>query len=195
MKTYFTVAWFIVASMAHADERIAVKAASGRFVVTQEYKGDRDKGEGEFVEAIRYRDAAFPVVRLLGKPWPGDYYISPDECWMVRIQKIASGESIGILYRLENNGRVSEVLGFDELLWKISDQTSALKKEALFHTEVAAVYWSKNSDVLEVVLHGSAAASRDGKLESRVTYNLETHKASIKKTKVIPPEGPGADRS
>ena len=134
MKTITFITWFIVASALHAEERIAVRAASGRFEVTKEYQGDRDQGDEEFLEIVRFRDKGFPEVRLSGLAWPRFYSISPNEQWLLRTQKSGSGKSIDMLYRVEENGRVSEVLGFDELLWEVSDTTSRLKKKELYHT-------------------------------------------------------------
>lgn len=182
MKTLFAITWIIVAALAHADERIAVKAASGRFEVTQEFQED-DQGHSEFLEIVRFQDKVFPNVQLTGWSWPGVYHISPDECWMLRIQKSGSGASVGILYRLEKNGRVSEVLGFNDLLWKISDQTSRLKTKDLYHTGVAEFTWSKNSGSLEIVLHGTNFDNPSDELKTRLTYDLKTHKAAIKEIK------------
>lgn len=189
MKTISIITWFIVAATAQAEERIAVKTSSGRFEVTQEFQGHKDQDIGEFLEIVRFRDKAFPNVRLTGVTWPGIYDISPDEHWMIRTQKTGSGESIAILYHVEENGRVSEVLGFNDMLWKISDQTSRLKHKDLYHTGVASIAWSKDSKSLDIVLSGGNNAKSEDGIETELTYEIETNKATIKKVKSEPVNG------
>lgn len=123
MKTITIIAWLTASMLANADEKIAVRSVSGRFEVTQEHRGD-------IVETVRFLSPVFPSVVLPGLSWPGLYHISPDEHWLLRTQKTGSGDNMAILYRIEDNGRVSEVLGFDDMLWKASDVASRLKKEA-----------------------------------------------------------------
>ncbi|WP_353568882.1 hypothetical protein [Haloferula sargassicola] len=176
MKTTMTIAWFIVASAVHAEERIAVKASSGRFEVAQDFQGGRDQGDGEFLEIVRFRNTGFSQVRLSGLAWPGIYNISPDEHWLLRTQKTGSGESIAMLYRVEENGRVSEVQGFDGLLWSISDAASRLKRKDLYHTRVADFAWSEGSSSLEIVLRGSNASKSGDGIDCRIQYELRNHR-------------------
>jgi hypothetical protein len=175
--TIFT--WFIIASALHAVERSAVRANSGHFEVKQEYQGDRDKVDGQFIEIIRFRDKSFPEIRLLGSAWPGVYSISSNEHWLLRTQKTGSGESIAMLYRMEENGRVSEVLGFDGLLWGASDTTSRLKQKELYHTGASDAVWSEDNRFLEIVLRGSNKSKSEDGFECRIKYDLKSNRAVI----------------
>jgi hypothetical protein len=172
--TLLTVtALLALAAVSHADESVAAKATSGQFQITQEYHGD-------FLETVRFANTSLPAVRLSGMPWPGNYHISPDEQWLLRTQKTGSGESIAMLYHIEENGRVSEIMGFDDLLWKISDATSRLKKKDLYHTGVSEVAWSKDKTSLEIVVAGTNASKDGDGIECRISYNLKTNKALLK---------------
>ena len=182
MKTISLIIWFIVTSALYAEERSAVKAVSGRFEVTQEYMGDRDQGNGEFLEIVRFRDAGIPQVRLSGSAWPGIYSISPNEHWLLRTQKTGSGESIAMLYRVEDNGRVSEVVGFDSILWGVSDASSRLKQKELYHTGIAEVAWSDDNRFLKLVLRGSNASKSGDGIECRIQYELKHNRAVINKS-------------
>jgi hypothetical protein len=169
--TLLTVAAFLaLAAASHADETVAAKATSGQFQITQEYDGD-------FIETVRFASTTLPSVRLSGMPWPGNYHISPDEHWLLRTQKTGSGESIAMLYHIEENGRVSEIMGFDDLLWKISDTTSRLKKKDLYHTGVSEVAWSKDKTTLEIVVRGTNASKDGDGIECRIIYDLKSNKA------------------
>lgn len=175
----FAVAWGIIGLTAHAEERVAIRALSGQFEVVQNYQSGQGQEQGEFIEAIRFSDAAISQVGLANFPWPGIYHISPDERWMIRTQKTGSGESIGILYQLEANGRVSEVIGFNDLLWKVSDRTERLKKQELYHTKIAATHWSEDGKSLSVTLSGGNAAKSDDGFSSQITYDLESNKITL----------------
>ncbi len=182
MKTITFITWFIVTSVLQAEERIAVKATSGRFEITQEYQGDRDQSDGEFLEVVRFRDTGFPQVRLSGLAWPGIYSISPDEHWLFRTQKTGSGESVAMLYRVEENGRVSEVQGFNGLLWTVSDVASRLEQKDLYHTCVAHLAWSEDGGSLEIVLRGSNVSKSGDGIDCRIQYDLKNNRAVSKQT-------------
>jgi hypothetical protein len=84
-----------------------------------------------------FRDSRISPVTLEGYPWPGRYSISPDEKWVLRTQKTGSGDNIGILYRIEKNGRVWEVIGLTtpcgELQTRIpvSNRASSITPESI----------------------------------------------------------------
>jgi hypothetical protein len=181
MKIITSITWFIVVSALHAEERSAVKASSGRFEVTQEYQSDSDQGDGEFLEIVRFRDTGFPRVRLSGAAWPGIYSISPNEQWLLRTQKTGSGESVAMLYRVEENGRVSEVVGFDSILWGASDAASRLKQKELYHTGIAEAVWSEDIRFLEIVVRGSNASKSENGIECRIQYDLKSNRVVIHK--------------
>ncbi|RFC52154.1 MAG: hypothetical protein DVB22_000885 [Verrucomicrobia bacterium] len=181
--TLLTIAAFLaLAAASHADETVAAKATSGRFQITQEYhEYQGDKGDqGEFVETVRFADTTLPSVRLSGMPWPGNYHISPDEHWLLRTQKTGSGESIAMLYHIEENGRVSEVIGFDDLLWNVFDSNSPVRKKELYHNRVSEAAWADDSATLTIVLKGTEASSPGDDIECPVIYNLKTNKALLK---------------
>ena len=170
MRTLTITAFLALAAVSHADESVAAKATSGQFQITQEYHGD-------FLETVRFADTSLPAVQLSGMPWPGNYHISPDESWLLRTQKTGSGESIAMLYHIEENGRISEVMGFDDLLWTISDATSRLKKTDLYHTGISKVAWSDDKTTLEIVVAGTNASKDGDGIDCRISYNLKTNKA------------------
>lgn len=156
----------VAAATCLAQPEIAATAASGWFEVIQEY-------QSEHTPTIRFRDRSVSAVRLPAFPWPGIFTISPDELWVLRTQKTGSGDSIAMLYRIEENGRVSEVVGFDETLWSASDKVARLKRKALYHTGIEDSSWSDDGRRLEIVLGGSEVAESGAGIRSRVIYDLE----------------------
>jgi hypothetical protein len=123
-------------------------------------------------EKVVFEKAGLAEVPLEVTSWTGYYYLSPDDRWILRQQKTGSGANMAILYRVEDNGRVSQVQGFDARLWAVSDEVSRLKFGDLFHTGVHKVTWSMDSKTLVLKIHGTnAAASGDG-IKSEVTYDI-----------------------
>ena len=158
------------------NEENTLKSRSGELMITQQYRGKRS-------EVIRFQDPEKSAVPLPVYPWPGNYKISPDESWIVRTQKTGSGESIAILYRIEKNGRISEILGFDDLLWNNSDAISQVKKAELYHTGVESIRWAKDSANIEITLRGSNASQSGAAHEIVLVYDLAHHTISQKPTK------------
>jgi hypothetical protein len=143
-------------------------APNGKFQI-DEVLGDL------WIDTINFHDPGLPPVRLEEYPWPGDYQISPDSKWILRIQKSGSGENIGFLYQVEPSGRVSQIVGFDDSLWAISDAHSRLKKNALYHTGITSAEWSKDSHLLTLVLRGSHVEKSGDGIECRISYDVSTH--------------------
>lgn len=132
---------------------------------------DRDNHENA-AEKMVFTKAAVKEVALEIFPWRGLYYVSPDDRWILRDQKIGSGESEAILYRVEANGRVSQVVGFNDRLWFASDAVSRLKKKDLYHTGLRQVTWAADSKVIVLKIVGSHdGVSGDG-IQTLVTCDI-----------------------
>lgn len=168
------IAGWVWASALQAEERVVVKALSGRFEVVQSFQVDGSQGDGVFSEWVRFREPPFHRVSLMGWAWPGIYSISRDENWLFRTQKTGSGDSTAILYRIEDLGRVSEVIGFDEMIWRFSDAISRWKQEDLYHTGVESIDWSADSSALEITLKGSLASKSGEGIVCGIRYDLKT---------------------
>jgi hypothetical protein len=151
----------------------AATAPSGALKIQQDYKNE------EFKEELSFADPKIQAVTLEGSTWPGHYSISPDENWILRIQKTGSGDNIAILYRVEKNGRVSEILGFNCSLWATSDKTSRLKTAELYHTGVVDHKWSPDHKRLVVQLRGSNANKSGDGITTALTYDLEAHTVTM----------------
>ena len=103
------------------------------------------------------------------------YTISPDSRWLFRIQKTGSGDNVGILYRVDPNGRVSKCLGFDDALWRASDEISRLKRSALYHTGITSAEWDKTTRQLAISIRGSNNSKSEDGIESTFLYDLKSN--------------------
>ncbi|WP_367871611.1 hypothetical protein [Luteolibacter sp. Populi] len=99
----------------------------------------------------------------------GFYFISPDDRWILRHQKTELGNSIAILYHVEENGRVGSIQGFDERMWAASDSVSPIKFEDLYTAAIYSVIWSADSKTLVLKIGGSHFS--DG-LRALVSYDI-----------------------
>ena len=103
------------------------------------------------------------------------YQIAPGEHWILRTQKVGSGTSEVFLYRIEDNGRVTEVADFDSLVWAASDKTARLKAAKLYHTEVTRSKWSEDGKSLTLFLRGSNEAKQEDDMTNTVAYYVDSH--------------------
>ncbi|WP_035612438.1 hypothetical protein [Haloferula sp. BvORR071] len=107
----------------------------------------------------------------------GIYFVSPDERWILRHQKTELGNSIAMLYRVEENGRVGSIQGFDERMWAASDAVSPIKFKDLYTAAIYRVSWSPDSKTLVLKIGGSHFS--DG-LEALVSYDLSKNTFQVK---------------
>jgi hypothetical protein len=165
MNIYILALYLISgASESIRAEQVAT-APSGSFSIHQIH-------DGEWSETIVFSGSKL-TTRLSGFPWPGHYSISPDEHWILRTQKIGSGDNRAILYQIEKNGRVLEVTGFDEMLWNESDKVAKLKRNEMYHTGVDEVRWTDGK--LIFALSGSNSKKSEDGIRGSWTYDLRTH--------------------
>lgn len=131
-------------------------------------------------EKVVFAKAGLAEVPLEAIDWSGFYFISPDDHWILRDQKTGSGQSEAWLYRVEENGRVSQVQGFDARVWAASDKVSRLKFKDLFHTGVHKVTWSKDSKTLTLTIGGSNVGQSGDGITAKVTYDIAKNNLQAK---------------
>src|SRR5262245_61745166 len=70
------------------------------FTISQHY--DRKAEDGGWVTEVRFARNAHPAITLADSyAWPALFYVSPDDQWILRVQKSGSGDNISFLYRLD----------------------------------------------------------------------------------------------
>jgi hypothetical protein len=189
----------LISTIAFTDELGITSAPSGQYSIVQ------NPGSGAYIDGwdennvLRFRDKSKPDV-ILKAPTAVDafgphsrgvvnlgmyanYFISPDEQWIIRDQKVGAGCNVLILYRVEPNGRVQRFvlnlpafhciglapdhyghLGVQFVSWDIPS--------GLVHLEVGAnqgFRWSAKQQAIP-----DANAYPD--IDRPVTYDLKKHK-------------------
>ena len=166
MKIRFASLFLAFVSVIHG-ETVGI-APNGKFEIDQKFNDG-------WAETIKFNDSKLPIVNLEAFPWPGFYSISPDGKWILRIQKSGSGSNLGFLYRIESNGRVSQIINFDNSLWKISDAHSRLKTGDLYHTGIDSASWTKDGHSLILSIRGSNSKKSEDGITSKIEYDMRSH--------------------
>ncbi|MES2438603.1 MAG: hypothetical protein V4584_06040 [Verrucomicrobiota bacterium] len=148
----------------------------------------RQEDTGGFKETLLFADKDLKPVELEkgGFPWPAVYHFAPDEKTVLRTQKTGSGENVVMLYLIGQNGRVEEVPGFNDGLWKLADSVSPIKKKDLYHTGVSRASWAVDSSTLELVVRGSDARESGTGIEFPITYDLKTKTFRLTPSPAVP---------
>src|ERR1700753_3071237 len=109
MRFVFFILYFLGLACVSADHHVT-NSPKGMFKILQKY----DEKNG-FSEVLHFNDGSQPDVILEGAiPWAGEYYIAPDDRWILRIQKTGSGDNTSYIYFFEKSGslwRMEQPLG------------------------------------------------------------------------------------
>jgi len=138
-----------------------------------------------FQEAIKDGDSRFWTTKLRfakGKQecvtisdsvcWPGNFYISPDEKWVLQIQKTGSGDNNGFLYLIEPNHRVwrmAETLC--PLALEFLGRVAKFSESDLYHTGIEFDAWDTKAGLLRFTLHGAKVSG--GGIQRKLVYKLK----------------------
>src|SRR6266581_1013689 len=151
MRALFAVALFLSSRLISLAQEAPLVSPLSSFTISQQ------QNDG-WTTALHFAHAAHRDVSLEGKyPWPALFYISPDDRWILQIQKSGSGDNISFLYRVEQNGRVWRMgQGFGELAFQFLDLLPGLHRAEMYHTGIEFRAWSMRDGSLRFTIHGSS---------------------------------------
>ena len=105
-------------------------------------------------------------------PWAAEYYVSPDEHWVLRIQKSGSGDNISFLYQLDAQGR----------LWRMEEQIGQLGfaylasrpgvPQHMYHTGIEFNSWDLRTGQLHFTIDGTDNEKSGNGVSLPLTYDL-----------------------
>lgn len=113
-------------------------------------------------------------------PWPALFYVSPDDQWILQVQKSGSGDNISFLYRLDTNRhlwRMEE--GFGELAFAYLAHSTRTVVPDLYHTGVEFTAWDLEAGILRFTIHGSSIKKSGKGIRQELIYDLK--KGSFRK--------------
>ena len=140
---------------------------SGSFSILQH----RDE---DWATTVHFKRIHAPDIRFTEVyPWPALFYISPDDHWILQIQKSGSGDNISFLYSVDTEGRLWRMEpSLMKLAWASVERTESLHQSDLYHTGIEFRSWDLKTQQLHFVFHGSYD-KRDGEIEIPLIYDLQ----------------------
>jgi hypothetical protein len=89
--------------------------------------------------------------------WAGEYSISPNERWILRTQKIGSGDNTVYLYEIRT-GRLVSHDGYDlgAAAWDFFYKNYGGLNVGHYHTTTHLKHWVKGGDGVELILNGTS---------------------------------------
>ena len=133
-------------------------------------------GEQGWTQTLHFVTPARSITLESAMPWPALYYVSPDEHWMLRVQKSGSGDNISFLYRLEPG---------IQRVWRMEEQVGALGfaylahlpglPRNLYHTGIEFGAWDLQRGLLRFTISGSDAEQSGGGFHRPLVYHLREH--------------------
>ena len=172
MRIVLAVAYLYVCVIAASEDAPfatdkPITSPSGTFSIQQHY-------DGNWTTTIRFAGGAHPDLTLTDDyPWPGLFYISPDDHWILQIQKSGSGENIAFLSRVDSEGRFRHTEPeFMELAWAFIERVQSLHRADLYHTGIDFRWWDLGSHLLHFTFRGTYM-NRDKGLEISLSYDFQ----------------------
>jgi len=161
---------FFAVQLPAADEPWAnekpVVSPKGTFSISQQ----REDIEHNLTTKIHFNHGSHADITLTDTyPWPALFYVSPDDAWILQIQKSGSGENISFLYRVDPQGRVWRKE--PELKGQAFDFLEQLKvpMEGLYHTGIEFIRWDMKAGTLRFSIRGS---NDNGGVEQELIYSF-----------------------
>jgi hypothetical protein len=186
MRTWLLV--LVTCGVASAADRgpgeYVDKAPSGkytivqRFIEPQEPQDNQDFGAWE--ATLHFTDKSKPDAMLAADPdrylWPADYLMSPDEHWILRLQKTGSGENSALLYHVDSNGQVWRLeQHLDDLAFAVATAGTHVTRSDYYHIGVGLVSWDVASGRLHLKIRASAEDRAKPSINQKVVYDLRKH--------------------
>jgi hypothetical protein len=156
-----------------AEERIAgeapVTSPRGSFRITQRL-------DESWHTTLHFKKSGVPsIVFADDYSWPGRFFVSPDDHWLLYIQKDASGSNISFLFRVEPSGRIWRMeQQFGAAAFTYLEQTHGLSTAHLYHTGIEFIGWDRSA-ALRFSIHASASQHGQAGVNERLIYDLTTH--------------------
>ena len=155
-------------ALAAADETVV--SPRGNFTITQH-------DNGNWTTRLHFtKPGSADIILTDDWPWPALFYVSPDDQWILQIQKSGSGDNISFLYRLDAHHRLWRMeQRFGELAFTHLKRSRGLAVADLYHTGIEFVGWNLEAGILRFTIHGSPTKRSGEGVHQELIYDLEKH--------------------
>lgn len=138
------------------------------FKIVQHYHDD-------WTETLQFTKGGHrPIILEHGNTWPALFYISPDEQWILRVQKAGSGVNTSFLYHVEQNYRVwCMEERINDLAFAFLGLNPDALPEDLYHTGIDFTSWDLKTGSLHFTIQASSDSGKG--IDRPLTYKLHEH--------------------
>ncbi len=145
----------------------------GTFIITQHY-------EGNWTSKLHFTKKVHPEITFTDDyPWPALFHVSPDDQWILQVQKSGSGDNISFLYHLDSRGRLRRMeQPFGELAFGYLQHAFGVPIADLYHTGIEFTGWGLHPAILRFSIHGSSAKNGGEGVSRELIYDLQKHNFS-----------------
>jgi hypothetical protein len=132
------------------------------------------KRDGDVFTTVHFQHKDAPDIRFTEVyPWPALFYISPDDHWMLQIQKSGSGDNISFLLRIDAEGRIWRMEPtLMEIAWDFIKRSKSLHEADLYHTGIDFCSWDLQAQQLHIKFSGTYM-NRDARFVLPLIYDLK----------------------
>ena len=169
------------AAVAAAEERLPgdapVTSPRGTFSISQRH-------DETWHTTIQFKNPRLPSVTLADDDysWAAQFYISPDDQWVLQIQKTASGSNSGFLFRVEPSGRVWRMEHpLDASAFRFLEEAQGLSTAHLYHARIEFIDWDMAAGALRFSIHASSSQDPEAGVAEQMVYDLKKHAFRIPK--------------
>jgi hypothetical protein len=161
-------------SSRRAEEPFAIDkplpSPRGTFTITQHRKEN-------WTTNLHFARSGQPDITFIDDyPWPALFYISPDDQWILQIQKSGSGDNISFLYRVDPNGRLWRMeQRVGELAFAFLERSLGISIRNLYHTGIDFGAWDVKGGLLRFSIHGSDVNESGKGIDRTLVYDLNKH--------------------
>jgi hypothetical protein len=157
-----------IAASPAADETLT--SPRGSFTIAQHYAGN-------WTTTLHFTKPGGSKITLGDDyPWPGLFYVSPDDQWILHIQKSGSGDNISFLYRLDSAGRLRRMAKpFGELALAYFEHAQNFAPADLYHTGIEFGAWDIRAGILRVTIRASSTQHGGERVSRKLIYDLQKH--------------------
>ncbi len=160
-----------------ADREDDVKSPKGTFIIEQR------RGRGTWIRPTRKHSSAYQL-RLWHDSeidWAGYFRVSPNERYLLDIQKTGSGENYGAIFVRDKTHKfvlahpVEPFPPLSENAWDYFRKSTG-REAKVYHDGIEFVSWGTDGKCLEFSMHGSDLGEEYYVRDWRLHYNLLTHR-------------------